>query len=77
MQMSFEKIVADIFNITQESVIDSLSLSDIHSWDSMAHMLFIVRLEEFYQVQFTGDEIANALTVGDTRAALLAHGSSL
>ena len=75
--MSFKQIVADVFNITQESVIDALALSDIPSWDSMAHMLFIVRLEEVYQVQFTGNEIADIRTIGDTRAALLARGASL
>ena len=75
--MLFEKLVADVFSIAQDSVTDSLALADIPTWDSMAHMLFIVQLEEVYSVQFTGDEIADILTVGDTRAALLARGAKL
>lgn len=56
---------------------DSLALSDIPSWDSLAHMMLIVRLEETYQVQLTGDEIADIKSVGDARSALLAHGAVL
>jgi acyl carrier protein len=72
--MSLEEIFADVFSIPKSTVVDALALVDIPSWDSMAHMQFIVRLEETYQVQFTGDEIADILTVGDTRSALLARG---
>lgn len=74
--MSLEKIFVEVFAIPESTVVDSLALSDIPTWDSMAHMLFIVRLEEVYEIQFTGDEIADLKTVGDTRAALLALGVS-
>ena len=75
--MSLEDIFVEVFSIPKSTVVDELALSDIPSWDSMAHMIFIVRLEEVYQVHFTGDEIADIRTVGDTRAALAASGASL
>lgn len=75
--MSLDKIISEVFAIPEATVSDALALSDIPSWDSLAHMMFIVRLEEDYQIQFTGDEIADIRTVGDTRAALLAHGATL
>jgi acyl carrier protein len=75
--MSLEKIFAEVFDIAEGTVLDTLALADIPTWDSMAHMMFIVRLEEDYQIQFTGDEIADIKTVGDTRAALLLHGAKL
>ena len=75
--MSLEKVFAEVFDIAEGTVIDTLALVDIPTWDSMAHMMFIVRLEEDYQIQFTGDEIADIKTVGDTRAALLLHGARL
>lgn len=75
--MSLEKTISEVFAIPESSVLDTLALKEIRSWDSLAHMLFIVRLEEVYQIQFTGDEIADIKTVGDTRAALLAHGVKL
>ncbi|MFA7238624.1 MAG: acyl carrier protein [Sulfuricellaceae bacterium] len=75
--MSLEKIFSEVFVLPESSVVDSLALSDIPTWDSLAHMMLIVRLEETYQIQFTGDEIADVKSVGDARSALLAHGAVL
>lgn len=75
--MPIEKIFSEVFMIPETSVVDSLALSDIPAWDSLAHMMLIVRLEETYQVQFTGDEIADIKSVGDVRSLLLAHGAVL
>jgi acyl carrier protein len=75
--MSLEKIFSEVFALPGASIVDSLALSDIPSWDSLAHMMLIVRLEETYQVQLTGDEIADIKSVGDARSALLAHGAVL
>jgi len=75
--MSLEKIFSEVFGLPEASVVDSLALSDIPNWDSLAHMMLIVRLEETYQIQFTGDEIADIKSVGDTRSALRAHGAVL
>lgn len=72
--MHLEKIFSEVFAFPEPSVVDSLVLGDIPAWDSLAHMLLIVRLEETYQVQFTGDEIADMKSVGDARTALRAHG---
>lgn len=75
--MSLEKIFSEIFAIPEATVVDTLALNDIASWDSLAHMMLIVRLEETYQIQLSGDEIADIKSVGDARAALLAHGAAL
>lgn len=73
--MSLESIVAEALLVPESEVADSLALRSIPTWDSLAHMMLIVRLEETYSVQFTGDEIADARTVGDLRRALRAHGA--
>ncbi len=75
--MSPEKIFSRVFAIPEESIVDTLALHDIPTWDSLAHMMLIVQLEETYKVQLTGDEIADMKTVGDARSALLAHGVTL
>ncbi len=75
--MSLEQIFSEVFAIPLASVVDALALHDIPSWDSLAHMMLIVRLEEDYKIQFTGDQIADLKTVGDTRSALLAQGATL
>lgn len=70
----FIKIFSEIFTLTDEAVVDSLTLSDIPTWDSLAHMMLIVRLEETYQLQFTGDEIADMKSIGEARHVLRVHG---
>ena len=72
--MSLEKVFADVFMLPESAVVDTLELNAIPTWDSLTHMMLIVRLEEFYQFQLTGDEIADMKSVGDARLALRAHG---
>lgn len=68
--MSIERIFAEVFAIPEERVNDGLALHDIPSWDSMSHMTLIVRLEEAFSIEFTGDEIADFRNVRDVREAL-------
>jgi len=72
--MSLEKKIAETFTLPEASVADTLALSDIPTWDSLSHMMLIVRLEQDYAIQFSGDEIADLRSVGDIRATLLRHG---
>lgn len=72
--MLLENIFSEVFAIPGSDVVDSLMLKDVPTWDSLAHMMLIVRLEETYGVQFTGDEIADIQSVADVRSALRAHG---
>lgn len=74
--MSLEKIFAEVFGLPEASIVDSLALNEIPTWDSLAHMMLITRLEEAYRIEFTGDEIADIRSVGDARTALLAHGAA-
>ncbi len=75
--MSLEKILSEVFVYPEPSINDSLALKNIPSWDSLAHMMLIIRLEETYQIQFTGDEIADIKSVGDLRNTLQSHGVSI
>jgi acyl carrier protein len=72
--MSLEKVIAETFAVPEAAVADGLALSDIPTWDSLAHMMLIVRLEQDYAIEFSGDEIADLRSVGDIRATLQAHG---
>ncbi len=72
--MSLEQKIAETFALPEASVADGLALADIPTWDSLAHMMLIVRLEQDYAIQFSGDEIADLRSVGDIRATLEVHG---
>jgi len=75
--MQLEKVFAFVFCVPIETIQDSTELKNIPSWDSMTHMLLISRLEEEFQVQLTGDEIADMQTVGDARRSLAGHGAAV
>lgn len=73
--MTLINICSEIFSLPEAGIVDSLALRDIPTWDSLSHMMLIVRLEETYNLQFSGDEIADFQTIGDIRTALSAHGA--
>jgi acyl carrier protein len=72
--VKIETIFSSVFSVPEDTINDSTELKSISSWDSMTHMVLITRLEEEFQVQLTGDEIADMQTVGDARRFLAGHG---
>ena len=75
--MSLEEVFAQVFCIADAEVSDDLQLREIASWDSMSHMMLIMRMEETFQVQLTGDQIADIRSVGDARSALQIQGAKV
>ena len=51
--------IGSIENYSTES-----NLKDFSNWDSMNHMILITQIESEFDIQFTGDEIADLKTVG-------------
>jgi acyl carrier protein len=72
--MKLRKIFSEMFALPETAIDDDLVLREIPLWDSMVHMMLIVRLEEAWNIQFTGDEIADIKTVADARRTIRAHG---
>ena len=50
--------IGSIENYSTES-----NLKDFSNWDSMNHMILITQIESEFDIQFTGDEIADLKTV--------------
>jgi acyl carrier protein len=73
--MKLNAIFAEIFQIPESDLQDDTLLKEVPTWDSLQHMILITRVEEIYQIQFDGDQIADMKTVRDVRKAVLAHGA--
>ena len=74
--MKLAEIIKDSFSVKEEDQNDDVVLSDLDDWESMAHMLFITRLEENYDVEFTGDEILAMNKIGDIKELLAKKGKT-
>ena len=42
---------------------DNALLRDFSDWDSMSHMLLVTKIEGSFDIQFTGEEIADLRSV--------------
>lgn len=75
--MKLLQVLKESFNATEAEMQDETRLSSFGEWDSMSHMFFITKLEEAYEVELTGDEIADMQTVSDIKKVLTSRGKDL
>ncbi len=75
--MKLASILKDSFNENLDTLKDTQNINSFGDWDSMAHMFFITKLEEEYEIELTGDEIAGMQTVGDIKNAITSKGKEL
>jgi acyl carrier protein len=72
--MILNQILTDIFGMTAEQNSDETSILSMPNFDSMNHMIFITQLEEQFNIELTGDEITDMLTIGDIKKVLIQKG---
>jgi acyl carrier protein len=54
-------VMAAVFEVPVDEIIDESSSDNIESWDSLKHMNLIIALEEEFGVQFTDEEIVQMI----------------
>ena len=74
--MILNQILTDIFGMKPEQDSDETSILSMPNFDSMNHMIFITQLEEKFNIELTGDEITDMLTIGDIKRVLIQKGIS-
>ena len=72
--MKLNALLKEAFGAPDSNLDNSVRLMSFDEWDSMTHMLFITRLEEIYEINLTGDEIASMETIGDIKKVLESKG---
>jgi len=75
--MKFEDVFKESFNVAKSELKDDVRLISFGEWDSLTHMFFITKLEEAYEIELTGDEIADIQTVGDVKKVITSKGKVL
>ena len=74
--MKLNDLLKEVFNTKETELSDSVRLISLEDWDSMAHMIFITRLEEVYEINIDGNEIASMETIGDIKKVLASKGKT-
>ena len=59
MEEKIKKIMSNIFEIDINDISKNTSPSDFESWDSLSHLMLIVKLEEKFQIKFKDDELVS------------------
>jgi len=77
MPMTLAEIINDSFRLREADQKDEVVLNSLEEWESMAHMLFITRMEDNFGVEFTGDEIYAMQSIGDIKKVLIAKGVNI
>ena len=54
---NLNKLISEILSIPEVEINSHTKLNEVPTWDSMNHMIMIAKIEEEYNVLFTGDEI--------------------
>jgi acyl carrier protein len=72
--MKLADVFKESFNVAPSELKDDVKLVSFGEWDSLTHMFFITKLEEAYEIELTGDEIADMQTVGDVKKIIASKG---
>lgn len=59
MEEKVKEILAEVLNLPQDSVNESMTFENTDSWDSLKHMEIVSALEEELGIVFTADEIVS------------------
>ena len=64
------QILKDIFDISPGSIDKNFNFRDLGSWDSMAYILLVSRIETDFSIQLNGDEILRLLSISQIEEVL-------
>lgn len=75
--MKLYNVLKDSFNVNESEMGDEVKIASFGEWDSMTHMFFITKLEEAYEIELTGNEIADMDSIADIKKIIVSKGKSL
>jgi acyl carrier protein len=56
------KVIADYFRVDPASIHEQTTAMDVNGWDSMSHILLLIRIEESFQIKLDEE---SAFAAGD------------
>ena len=63
-------ILKSVLNVSDDDISKDLGIHDVDNWDSLTHMSLIVEIENNFNIELTGDEIAEMVSFGKIKEIL-------
>tara|TARA_B000000441_G_C21371968_1_gene139126 strand:+ start:176 stop:406 length:231 start_codon:yes stop_codon:yes gene_type:complete len=60
-----KSILREVLDLDDTEISKDIILQDVETWDSLSHMTLIARIEETFEIEFTGKEISTISSVRD------------
>ena len=74
MTEKIETLMADLFDLKNEDITDSLAMENTDGWDSLKHMELIVSIEQTFGIELAFEEIVAMQTLKDIKQILKEKG---
>lgn len=69
-------VMAKALNVPLSEISERTSRANLPEWDSLSHLVLMVRIENAFGVKFSTAELANTANVRDLRSLLKARGKA-
>ena len=69
-----KKWLAAVLKLPESTINETTSMANTSAWDSMSHMEIVLSVEERYQINLDGDEIANMRSLSEIVTLLKSKG---
>ena len=77
MKSTLHLLLADILNVSQDEIIDDLTMQTTDSWDSLKHMELITAIESAFKIELSFDEIISMQSIGQIKKILSSKGMDI
>lgn len=62
MEEKINAILIDVLKVQKEKTSEDLTMDDVINWDSLTHMNLIVAIEDEFEIEMSGDDIAEMIS---------------
>jgi acyl carrier protein len=69
-----QELFQTVFNNDELELADSTTAADVPGWDSVAHINLMFSIEQAFNIQFAGNELAEFRNIGELKEYLRAKG---
>ena len=75
MNQKLVRLIADLFEISEDGLTDESTIEGLEGWDSLKHMELIASIEQSFDIELTFDDILAMQSLGKMEEILKTKGA--